>query len=110
MKKVEQININELCEREWQKAMKEFLNCPKYLSVNKLRHCQAIVYETNNYYILASYITPVAILSKEDNHLYDLLRRVYGYKATSAKHIAKFYKDYVDTNHYSCKFTWKSIT
>lgn len=71
---------------EWESSYKE--DC------GKLRTCNAVVYETPNYYWLMSYKTIVAFIDKESDTLYDVLRLVYGYTATSAQHIAKFSKDY----------------
>lgn len=60
----------------------------------RLRSCNAMVAETNRYYILQSYNTLVAFIDKTTDTLYDVLRYVYGYTATSAQHISKFEKDY----------------
>lgn len=59
----------------------------------RLRTCQAWIYESDNYYFLKSYNTIVAIIYKRTNTLYDCLRLVYGYTATSAQHISKFAND-----------------
>lgn len=63
-------------------------------SVKRLRSCNAVVINTPSYYILKSYNTIVAVIDKETDTLYDFLRYVYGYTATSAQHISKFEKDY----------------
>jgi hypothetical protein len=49
-------------------------------------------------YILTSYNTPVACVIFNGSTAYgvDMLRKVYGYTSTSAQHIAKFFKHYVD--------------
>jgi hypothetical protein len=60
----------------------------------RLRSSSAWVYETTHYYILRSYGTFVAVLDKKLDILYDVLRTVYGYTSTSARHIAKFNSDY----------------
>ena len=60
----------------------------------RLRTCQAYVYETPSFYILRSYNTVVAIIEKSSDICYDFLRAVYGYTNTSAQHISKFDKDY----------------
>ena len=52
------------------------------------------MYESIDYYVLVSYCTVVAVIDKATNKLYDVLRTVYGYSATSAQHIAKFRADY----------------
>lgn len=43
---------------------------------------------------LRSYKTIIAVIDHETDTLYDFLRYVYGYTATSAHHIAKFNHDY----------------
>ena len=63
----------------------------------QLRNCQAYVAETENFYILRSYNTIVAVIRKKYGQSYDFLRYVYGYTATSAQHISKFIHDYGDT-------------
>ena len=60
----------------------------------RLRSCTARVFETDGFYILKSYETYVACICKHNDTLYDALRIVYGYTATSAQHIAKFSHDY----------------
>lgn len=61
---------------------------------NRLRTCQAYVYETPSFYALRSYNTVVAIIEKSTDICYDFLRAVYWYTSTSAQHISKFSKDY----------------
>lgn len=67
----------------------------------QLRRCSAEVApaidnETGEvlYYVLRSYRTIVAAIDVRTDTLYDFLRYVYGYTATSAQHISKFSKDY----------------
>lgn len=60
----------------------------------KFRHCSAEVLEKDNYIMLRSYNTIVAVIDLEYGIGYDFLRLVYGYTATSAQHISKFFKDY----------------
>ena len=62
--------------------------------VYRLRSCTAWVYETENYYILRSYNTYIAVIEKFSGRCGDVLRKVYGYTATSAQHVAKFISDY----------------
>ena len=66
-----------------------------------LRCCQAKVYaygtEMGRVYVLKSYNTLVAMID-ESGVCYDFLRYVYGYTATSAQHISKFFKDYAPAN------------
>ena len=62
--------------------------------VGRLRPCQATVYENERYVVLISYKTAVAFIDKQDRRAFDVLRLVYGYTATSAQHIRKFFSDY----------------
>lgn len=66
-----------------------------------LRSCKASVWETEHLYILRSYNSIVAAIDKQTGILYDFLRYVYGYTATSAQHIAKFANDYHATQRYT---------
>lgn len=61
-----------------------------HLYGNQLLRCSATVYDTPKYYVLVSYKTIVAFINKDESTLYDVLRRTYGYTATSAQHISKF--------------------
>ena len=71
-------------------AMREY----KY---KRLRSCTAWIFETENFYLLKSYNTFIAAIDKRSNVCVDVLRDVYGYTATSAQHIAKFFSDYAFT-------------
>lgn len=93
MKKTEQKEINSLCELAFENAMNEMHDEPFDVAI-QLRSCKAYVYETNNYYVLRSYSSVVAVINKGTDVCYDVLRMVYGYTATSAQHIAKFRHDY----------------
>ena len=99
MTKMEQFEINNICAIEFEKAMDEYSKIKSEITSKKLRSCTAEVFETENYYLLKSYRTIVAFINKNTDYLYDVLRGVYGYTATSAQHISKFEKDY-------CKGTW----
>ena len=88
---------NRDCECEWESAVNEFefdLNPP----VTQLRSSRARVVELPNYFVLVSYNTAVAAINIHTGVLYDMLRKVYGYTATSAQHIAKFANDYNATD------------
>lgn len=82
---------NQICVEVFENAMAELTGDCNY---KRLRTCKAVVVETENYYILQSYSTTVAVIDKRTDTLYDVLRYVYGYTATSAQHISKFEKDY----------------
>ena len=60
----------------------------------RLRNCNAIVYETDNLYVLQSYETIIACIDKENNVMYDFLRYVYEFTRSSAQQISKFNHDY----------------
>lgn len=60
----------------------------------RLRSCQADVFETENYFVLRSYKTFIACIRKDTGDCFDVLRHEYGYTATSAQHVSKFIKDY----------------
>lgn len=70
------------------------LNEKKPVKGKRLRSCTAWVFETEDYYILKSYETYVAVILKSADVMFDALRIVYGYTATSAQHITKFAHDY----------------
>ena len=74
-------------------------------ATRQLRRCNADVLFTNNYYVLKSYSTIVAAIDACGN-VYDFLRYVYGYTATSAQHIAKFRNDYSRNGK---RFTYRPI-
>lgn len=57
-------------------------------------HCKASVGRVGKYLYLRSYDTVVAFIDTVKDVGYDILRTEYGYTATSAQHIAKFFKCY----------------
>lgn len=97
MRKAEQLTINEEVKKIMEAALKE-----DHLKSKQLRSCSATVYTTENYYILRSYSTIIAAIDRKTDTLVDFLRLVYGYTATSAKHISKFNHDYC-TGKWSCE-------
>ena len=95
MKKSEQNVINKQAEQMFKSAINElgvYALCG--LEGKRLRSCQAQVIETRSYYILQSYSTYVACISKGTGECADVLRKVYGYTSSSAKQIAYFRSDY----------------
>lgn len=96
MKRAEQMDINKIAMEIFDAAVLELNNAYSTSGVEwkRLRTCTAEVAETENYYILRSYNTLVACIEKSTDTLADVLRLVYGYTSTSAKHIAKFRYDY----------------
>lgn len=90
MKKREQLEINRIIEN-----VAEDIGSIANLTVShRLRTCTADVFINGKWAILRSYNTIVAAIDIETNTLYDFLRLVYGYTATSAQHISKFNHDY----------------
>ena len=110
MTKDKQRGINIICGVNWDNVIDEFLNYSDYLNPKRLRTCNAIVYETDNYYILRSYNTLVAAIDKNDNRIFDMLRKEYGYTSTSAQHIAKFIHDYTPYPWNSERLTWRYVS
>lgn len=90
MNKTDKAVNNSIIEKEWEKARQEI----DHKCGTRLRTCTAWVYETKDYYFLHSYNTTVAFIDKATDICYDVLRLVYGYTSTSAKHISKFDHDY----------------
>ena len=96
---------NQLVEHAWEKAKKVWDNASKELyELERLDYCQAWTYQTSGYSFLVSYQTIVAFVDYNDN-MYDVLRLVYGYTSTSAKHIAKFRNKF---RHIS-EHTWRKV-
>ena len=79
------------------------------LYTKRLRTCNATVsaYESilGVVFVLKSYRTIVAMVD-ENGRKYDFLRYVYGYTATSAQHINKFFKDY--GNDFTPAYTYRN--
>lgn len=73
-----------------------FRDCEKRRS---LYSCNAEIWECKGFLTLVSYGTPIALYAPDNATLYDCLRIVYGYTATSAQHIAKFSKWLVMNNY-----------
>ncbi len=104
-RKEEQMLVNEVAERIFIEAMREYDKSRYELSPERLRTCTAWVWETKHYYLLQSYQTIVAVIEKSSDTLADCLRTVYGYTPTSAQHIAKFRHDY-GRGKWGCKMVY----
>ena len=91
MKKSAQLSINNIVISAYEKWS---LDREPIISSHRLNHCSAYILETANYYVLRSYQTDIAIIDKRTGIMYDFLRFVYGYTATSVQHIAKFERLY----------------
>lgn len=77
--------------------------------VKQLRSCSAKVYTFESCYVLRSYGTFVAAIDRNTGEAYDFLRKVYGYTATSAQHISKFFHDYSWKGYYpEMVYTWRA--
>ena len=106
MKKSEQRAINSKVEYELERYNR-ITTQREIKEVGRLRQCQAYVYETAFYYVLRSYNSVVAIISKADMILYDFSRYVYGYTPTASTHITKFAREY--NIGYENRYTWKEV-
>ena len=105
MKKTEQKEINEKVESFIDRFYASSEQCN---SIKQLRSCQAKVYTYASYYVLQSYGTVVAAIDRDTGIAYDFLRKVYGYTATSAQHISKFFHDYSFAKWYpETVYTWR---
>lgn len=98
MKKELQVKINRICIEQIDKFNNylDSLTAEQIdsVKVKKFRNCNARVVIYDKYYLLISYNTRVALIDRATGEAYDFLRYVYGYTATSAMHINKFFKDY----------------
>ena len=101
MKKSEQEKINNYCIACIDEVNTEIMQQGGLKLWKRLRSCNADVAETENFYCLRSYNTLVAFIDKREDTLFDVLRFVYGFTATSAQHISKFKHDY-GKGYYGC--------
>ena len=103
-KTAEQIRVNVLVLDNFNKALDDLQDYARTHKVplKRLRTSSAHVLETENYYLLRSYNTIVAVIDKSTSTCYDALRHVYGYTKTSAQHISKFVHDYHGIYKFSC--------
>lgn len=96
---------NMLVEKAWKLAkLVWFSQSIEIDESGRLNSCQAWWYKTGGYIFMRSYNTCVAFIDDKGN-MYDVLRLVYGYTATSAKHIAKFRNMFSHVSEY----TWREI-
>lgn len=93
MKKAIQENENAIVQDVCNEIMHKYYQ-GKYYTIGQLRSCNAQVLNFEDYYVLKSYDTLVAAVSKNSGNTFDFLRLVFGYTATSAQHISKFKRDY----------------
>lgn len=90
MKRWEQENINDVAMAIYADGMQQFHSDKAWRSLDRLDNCQAWIIQLDDFILLKSYNTVVAVFEKNTGFLADVLRVVYGYTTTSAKHIAKF--------------------
>lgn len=109
MKKQEQLEINEKVLEMMYRTENEVKNVTE-TEWYRLRSCQAYVANIGNISVLCSYNTIIAIIDHTTDTLYDFLRYVYGYTATSAQHIAKFNHDYCN-GYWGCenRLTYREV-
>ena len=108
MTKIEQVHANGAVEAE----LFRFLNnvALQHTKTEDLHYCKAHVNEyvdvlTGEVTLeLISYNTSVAIIKGAT--CYDFLRKVYGYTATSAQHIAKFMRKYGVSDKKTWYYIW----
>lgn len=103
MKKEMQNIINEKCLEKFSEAY-DYIGKHDY-KVYPFRKCSAELIKSDRYIFLRSYRTLIAVYDVEDNVVYDCLRYMYGYTATSSQHISKFYRD-IGANK---MFRWERI-
>lgn len=91
---------------ENERVMTAFAECNKNeftcggVSVKRLYHCTAYTWTyARRYIILVSYSTITAIFDRNNDTLYDGLRYVYGYTATSNQHYYKFRRWLVENGY-----------
>lgn len=100
MKRNEQMKINALCVAYSKLAAQDAeLWHSDFVRLNK---CTAATCRTNDFEVLRSYNTIVALYHIKTGLLVDILRREYGYTATSAQHIAKF-KNFMRERYGTCE-------
>lgn len=107
MKKEKQIQENIMVEEAFASfsLYKQKERNLEFAPAMRLRSCNAYVSRIGKWLVLTSYSTDVAIIDIQTGVLYDFLRLVYGYTATSAQHISKFAEDYSVIERY----TWREL-
>ena len=108
MSKKAQLEANKEVLEALDRFKDELKNCT-FSTCNRLRACNAYVYESPSFYVLRSYNTVVAIIEKSTGTCYDFLRLVYGYTSTSAQHISKFNNDYGSKWDCNKRFTYREV-
>ena len=94
--KDKQVELNEWILANWDDAISRYYEKIEKgfdfdVKPKRLFNCQAEYFTIDKYVYLKSYNTIVAVFDIDFMNLIDVLRYVYGYTATSAQHISKFY-------------------
>lgn len=101
-----QQQINEFIIGEYDDALSYYMECcdkyPDRIKWHQLYNCKGCFCDIDRWTFLKSYDTIVAVFDHYHFRLFDVLRYVYGYTATSAQHIAKF-RNWVRLT-YCCSF------
>lgn len=96
---------NQLVEQAWEMAKQVYQRYDGLLEEKqRLDYCKAWIGSCEGFIFLVSYNTLVAFIDYRGN-FYGVLRLVYGYTATSAKHISKFRHQF---SHIS-EHTWREV-
>ena len=106
MLKENQKAINGIC-REREKAVSKELSSIDKIKWKQIDNCQAWYTETENYYILKSYETVIACISKNNSYCYNFMHYVFDFSclefgnryskrpgATSSNHVRRLCKIY----------------
>lgn len=109
MDKFEQNLTNREAVYIWRNVWRQWVMERDDIKPKKLRSCNAVVYETSDYYILKSYNTLIAAIVKENYLLIDMLLYEYHYTKTSVQHIAKFRHDYTPYPWCYPVRTWRKL-
>ena len=93
------INKSEYSKRDYKEIESLlYLVFTKGKKLCKLYSCNAEILGYMGILVLVSYGTPIAVYTR-DGSLYDCLRVVYGYTATSSQNISKFKKWLAENNY-----------
>ena len=111
MKKNEQIEINIYVENTLNDISALMRTNDTPIKWNRLYHCNAdYTILKGGWFVLRSYSTIVAAYNVYKDEMFDFLRLVYGYTATSAQHIAKFRRFLLIANRSSTiLYRWQAV-
>lgn len=108
MKKTEQIEVNIYVEN----IVNDVNALLRTSSVpwHRLYNCNAEWGQVGAWVLLRSYWTIVAAYNIDTDELFDFLRLVYGYTATSAQHITKFRNYWRSVTGHGCTmYRWYAV-